>query len=108
MKILCNENVARSIYVLLGQEGYDVERVQDTLELGYDDEEIVDYARETSRVILTNDDDFFDFDAPAGILFLDELRAKPREVVTAIQRIERRVGTEGIDDYVFHVPNGWI
>lgn len=39
-----------------------------------------------------------------GVLFLDEQRASPRTVVTAIQRIERRV-TETAGQ-VWHVPNG--
>jgi len=108
MRLLCDENVKRSVFELLRQEGYDVERVQDRLELGFEDEEIVTYCRENDTLLLTNDDDFFTFDAHPGILFLDEQRARPREVVTAIQRIERFVGRDELKGRVFHVPDGWI
>ena len=37
MKICCDENIKRSITDLLEQEGYDVVRVQDELELGFED-----------------------------------------------------------------------
>ena len=46
MRLLCDENVKRSVFELLRQEGYDVERVQDRLELGFEDEEIVTYCRQ--------------------------------------------------------------
>ena len=41
MKICCDENIKRSITDLLEQEGYDVVRVQDELELGFENEAIV-------------------------------------------------------------------
>lgn len=59
MKLCCDENIKRSITDLLEKEGYDVVRVQDELELGFEDEAIVRFCRENHRVVLTNDDDFF-------------------------------------------------
>ncbi|WP_331232875.1 DUF5615 family PIN-like protein [Natronorarus salvus] len=38
MRLLCDENVKRSVFELLRQEGYDVERVQGRLELGFEAE----------------------------------------------------------------------
>jgi hypothetical protein len=87
---------------------YNVERVQDRLELGFEDGEIVSYCREADRLLLTNDDDFFAFDTHPGIFFVDDQRARPREVATAIQRIERFVGPEELAGQVFHVPDGWV
>ena len=95
-----------SVTDLLVQEGYDVVRVQDELDLGFDDGEIISFCRETDRLVLTNDEDFFDFDDHPGILFLNKQRTPPRDVVTAVQRIDRHVPeTAGS---VWHVPDGWI
>ncbi|MBP1922153.1 hypothetical protein J2751_001159 [Halorubrum alkaliphilum] len=40
MRLCCDENIKRSITNLLAQEGYDAVRVQDELELGFEDEAI--------------------------------------------------------------------
>jgi len=71
MKLCCDENIKRSITNLLEQEGYDVVRVQEQLELGFEDRAIVEFCRENNRVLLTTDDDFFEFDQRPGVLFLD-------------------------------------
>jgi predicted nuclease of predicted toxin-antitoxin system len=106
MKLCCDENIKRSVTELLVQEGYDVVRVQDVLELGFNDREILAFCRENGRVLVTNDDDFFEFDKHPGILFLDEQRTPPRDVVTALQRVERHVPE--MADRVWHVPDGWV
>ena len=67
MRCCCDENIKRSISVLLGQEGHDVVRVQDELGLSTPDSEIIAYCNETNRVLLTNDDDFFSFDSHPGV-----------------------------------------
>jgi predicted nuclease of predicted toxin-antitoxin system len=106
MKLCCDENIKRSVTELLAQEGYDVVRVQDELELGSEDAEIMTFCRETDRVLLTNDADFFRFEEYPGILFLDEQRTPPRDVVTAIQRIDRHVPE--LAEQVWHIPDGWV
>jgi len=78
MRLCCDENIKRSITNLLAQEGYDAVRVQDELELGFEDEAIIRFCREESRVLLTNDDDFFEFEDHPGVLFLAEQRTPPR------------------------------
>lgn len=106
MRICVDENVKRSLTALLEQEGYDVVRVQDELELGFEDAAILNFCRRTRRVLLTNDDDFFEFEDHHGILFLAEQRTPPRKAVTAIQRIDRHV--DDLDGRVCHVPDGWV
>lgn len=108
MKILCGESVRGSLVRLLEQEGHDVARVQDDLDVGFDDTEIIESCRETGRVVLTNDEDFFAFDSHPGVLFLDSQRTPPRDAVTAVQRIERHVDADTLENAVFHVPDGWI
>lgn len=106
MRVCVDENIKRSVTTLLAQEGFDVVRVQDKLALGYKDAEIVSFCRETERILLTNDDDFFSFDDHPGMLFLTEQRTPPRTVVTAIQRLDRYV--DDLTGTVWHVPDGWI
>lgn len=106
MRICVDENVKRSLTTLLEQEGYDVVRVQDELELGFEDEAIVAFCRESERILLTNDDDFFAFDDHPGVLFLAEQRTPAREAVLAIQRIDRYVND--LHGRVWHVPDGWV
>ncbi|MFP8951756.1 DUF5615 family PIN-like protein [Natrialbaceae archaeon A-arb3/5] len=106
MKRCVDENIKRSLTELLEQEGYDVVRVQDELELGFEDAGIVTYCQDSERVLLTNDDDFFEFEEHPGVLFLVEQRTPPRDAVTAIRRIDRHV--DDLRGRVWHVPDGWV
>jgi len=106
MKLCCDENIKRSVTNLVMQEGHDVVRVQDKLELGFEDSAIIAFCRESDRVLLTNDDDFFQFDEHPGVLFLEEQLAPPRNVATAIQRLDGHV--PDLADEVWHVPDGWV
>lgn len=106
MRICCDENIKRSITSVLRQEGHDVVRVQDVLDLGDEDDEIVAFCREEGPVLLTNDADFFQYDSHPRVLFLHEQRASPRRVVTAVRRINRAAPDLG--NQVWHVPDGWV
>ena len=107
MRLLCDENIKTSILNLLRQEGHDVTRVQDELEIGFDDDDIIEHCRSEHRVLLTNDEDFFAFDHHSGILYLDEQTASPRTVATATRNIERHLPADVLRETVVHVPNGW-
>ncbi|WP_135828717.1 DUF5615 family PIN-like protein [Halorussus halobius] len=107
MKLLADENIKTSITNLLAQEGHPVVRVQD-VELGIEDGKIVDYCRAERRVLLTNDDDFFDFDSHPGVLFLAHQTTPARDVANAVRHIERQFSTEELADAVLHVPDGWV
>ncbi|ERH03142.1 MAG: hypothetical protein J07HN6_00146, partial [Halonotius sp. J07HN6] len=74
MRCCYDENIRRSISVLLAQEDHDIVRVQDELGLIMPNNEIIDYCNETDRVLLTNDDDFFSYDTHPGICFLEAQR----------------------------------
>ena len=106
MKLLCDENIKTSILNLLGQESHDTTRVQSALEIGFDDEDIIEHCRSNDRV-LTNDEDFFAFDHHSGILYLDEQATPPRTVATAIRNIDRHLPEDVLRTTVVHVPNGW-
>jgi predicted nuclease of predicted toxin-antitoxin system len=107
MKLVADENIKSSITDLLVQEGHEVVRVQD-VELGISDREVIEYCRAESRVLLTNDDDFFDFDSHPGTLFLTHQTTSAREVVNAIRHIERQLSADDLSGIVLHVPDGWV
>ena len=107
MNLVSDENITTSIVGLLAQEGHDVVRVQD-IELGIGDTDVIGYCREEVRVLLTNDDDFFDFDSHPGILFLARQTTPPRDVANAVRHIEQQFSVEELADTVLHVPDGWV
>lgn len=107
MNLVCDENIKTSIIGLLAQEGHDVVRVED-IERGIDDSEVMQHCQEQGRVLLTNDDDFFDFDSHPGILFLVHQTTPQRDVANAVRHIEHQFSAEELTDTVLHVPNGWI
>ena len=108
MNLLCDENIKHSVYNLLVQEGYDVARVQDAPGLVFDDEAVIDHCRSADLILLTNDDDFFDFDDHPGILFLTDQTVSPRSVVRAIQRIDELLDPAVLANTVVHVPGDWV
>jgi predicted nuclease of predicted toxin-antitoxin system len=108
MRILCDENIRRSISHLLEQEDHEVERVRSILDTGHSDDRIVTFCRENGWILLTNDEDFLNRDDHAGVFFLDEQRTPPRVVATAIRRIDRRMDVESIPGETFHLPDGWV
>jgi len=73
-RFLLDENIDPKTVAYLRKEGVDVEHVLDTLAEGADDEsDILPYARETERIIVTSDvSDFgaLDSDAHAGVVLL--------------------------------------
>lgn len=97
MRLLCDENVRRSIYDVLSQEGHDAVRVQDGLEIGFGDEALVRFCREEGRILPTNDDDLLRFDDHPGVLFLVRQTASPRSVATAVRRTEPLVGAAALE-----------
>ena len=75
-RFLLDENIDPKTVAYLRKEGVDVEHVRDTLAEGADDEaDILPYARETERIIVTSDvTDFgaLDSDAHAGVVLLHD------------------------------------
>lgn len=56
---------------------------------------------------MTNDDDFLT-EQHGGVVFLDDQTASPRNVLAAIERIERQYDVAELRGEVVHVPNGWV
>lgn len=111
MKIIADEHIPPAFVSALRSMGYDVEAVGDTVRLGAEDQNILDYAREDQRVILTEDSDFqganpeLDLSDHPGILACDT-GAKPGDIAAAIQEIDRV--SDQLNDSIIFIPKNWI
>lgn len=110
MRLLADEHIPPAIVSALRGEGRDVAVVGDAVEFGSSDADLLDYAREDNRVILSEDTDFRGADpelagmSHPGILACDT-GASPGEIAAAVRRIETLVpAPEGT---VLFVPGDW-
>ena len=98
------------IFALRG-EGHDVAIVGDDLELGASDTTLLEYARDTDRVIVSEDTDFLgagpelNVESHPGILACDTA-APAGEVAAAVRRIDTL--SDDLDGTVLFVPNAWV
>lgn len=110
MELLADENVSSRFVAALRAEGHSVERVEDVLGQGKPDDDVLEYCRQESVVLLTNDQQDFsglDPDDHAGILILTTQACSPRAVVRAVGRIETVVPEDSLRDLILYVPEGW-
>lgn len=111
MRLLADEHVPPAFVSALRGEGHDVAVVGDDVEYGTADTAIVEYARETDRVVLSEDTDFRSVDpemavgSQPGILACDT-SAPPGKVAAAVRRIDAL--SDDLDGAVLHVPGGWV
>lgn len=111
MRLLADEHVPPAFVSVLRGEGHDVAVVGDDVALGSDDAVLLAYARETARVILSEDTDFRGADSALrgeshpGILACDTAAA-PGEIAVAVRRIESL--TDDLTEIVLFVPGNWV
>ncbi|WEL17763.1 PIN domain [Halorhabdus sp. SVX81] len=111
MRVLADEHIPPAYVSALRGEGHDVVTVGDEIELGAEDTTLLAYARETDRVILSEDTDFRGVDPELkvsdhpGVLACDTA-ATPGEIATAVRRIEGFA--DDLMDTVFFVPGNWL
>ncbi len=58
MKFIADEHIPPAFVAALRSEGYDVTAVSGAVDLGSEDDTILDYARKENRVVLSEDSDF--------------------------------------------------
>lgn len=110
MKLLADEHIPPAFVKALRGEGYDIVDIDETVGLGTSDPEILDYAIEQDRAILSEDTDFrgadptFDPDTHPGILACDTA-AKPGTIVAAVRRIDE--SSDDLTDTVLFVSGDW-
>ena len=111
MKLVADEHVPPAFVKALRGDGHDVTTVGGAVELGVDDEGILDYARERDRVIVSEDADFrgadsdFDVEHHPGVLACDTA-AKPGDIAAAIRRVEAL--SDDLTNTVVFVPHDWV
>lgn len=110
-RLLADENVERATIHYLRKLDHDVEWIGDVRELGLgtDDTVIAEYACDTDRLILTQDDDFFttlDTDRTAGVLFQKDETLSAREVGDVIHEISQYVDQSTVT--LEYVSRNWL
>lgn len=111
MRLLADEHVPPAFVSALRGEGHDVAVVGEDVEFGAADSTLVEFARETDRVILSEDTDFRGADPELalasypGVLACDTT-APPGEIVAAVRRIDALI--EDVNGTVLFVPGEWV
>ena len=110
-RILADENVEQATINYLRKLGHDVEWVGDVEELGLGagDESIATYGRETDRLVLTQDDDFFtqiDIEETAGILFQKDPTLSAPEAGDIVHELSKYIDQSDLT--LEYVSRNWL
>ena len=107
-RLLADENVETSTVAYLRTLGHDVITVADADSLGYgaEDVAIAAYARETDRLILTQDDDFLAGPETAGVLVQTDQTLPARHVGDIVHEISRHLPQADVT--VEYVSRNWL
>lgn len=110
-RLLIDENVERAVASRLEDSGHDVEHVTLVSDLGPGtaDALILDYARETDRVVLTYDDDFvLSFDPPSTpVLYVSDESLSAAAVATVVDSVSRLCPQSELEG-VEYVGSEWL
>ena len=111
MRLLADEHIPPAVISALRGEGHDVAVIGDDLELGASDTTLLEYARDTDRVIVSEDTDFrgadpeLDVESHPGVLACDTA-APAGEIAAAVRRIDTL--SDDLDETVLFVPGTWV
>ena len=110
-RILADENVEQATINYLRKLGHDVEWVGDVEELGLGagDEAIATHGRETNRLILTQDDEFFaqlDVKDTSGVLFQKDQTLSAQEVGDIVHEFSEYIAQSEIT--LEYVSRNWL
>jgi predicted nuclease of predicted toxin-antitoxin system len=111
VRLLADEHVPPAVISVLRGEGHDVAVVGDDLELGASDTTLLEYARDTDRVIVSEDTDFrgadpeLDVESRPGVLACDTA-APAGEIAAAVRHIGAL--SDDLDGTVLFVPGTWV
>lgn len=111
MRLLADEHVPPAIVSALRGGGHDVAVVGDAVDLGASDANLLAHARETDRVILSEDTDFRGADPELnarnhpGVVACDTT-APPGKIAAAVRVID--AASEDLAGTVLFVPGEWV
>ncbi len=107
MRFLSDENIEFSITVALKRLGIDIVAIDETGNKGAGDKEILAFARENRRVVITRDSDFLKLHSKgaehAGIIFIPDF-LPIGVIVKEIERVSLLFNPEDIQNSVIFVP----
>lgn len=105
MRFLMDENVHPAHISAVESVDHDVRRVEEVLRKGASDQEVLEAARNTDRIVLTYDrKDFSTVTDHSGVFIADE-RMEPHEVRRAISDVNRAYPTL---DNVVEFLTDWV
>ena len=111
MRLLADEHVPPAVISVLRGEGHDVATVGNDLELGASDTTLIEYARDTDRVIVSEDTDFrgadpeLDVESRPGVLACDTT-APAGEIAATVRHIGAL--SDDLDGTVLFMPGTWV
>lgn len=110
-RILADENIESATIHYLRKLDHEVEWIGEVGELGLgaDDDSIENYANETDRLILTQDDDFFtrfDIEDTAGVLFQKDQTLSAREIGDIVHELSRHITQADVT--LEYVSQNWL
>lgn len=103
ISLLFDEHIPSSTAQELRNRGLEVEAVYETELQSASDDEVVKYALETGKVIVTQDSDFLEINGEAGVIFLTEpleIGELTRELLQVVQRLEN----EEVQNSIIYIP----
>ncbi len=89
LKLLTDENIAKSLVKVLREKGYDVKDIKEENLFGISDIEIINKAKEEDRVILTHDKDFanllnYPMQSHKGVVLIRYKNQSPSYVIARV------------------------
>lgn len=105
MKFLADENIDLPAVNALKRLGVDIVSISNVNMKGYEDEEILNYAKGNERAVITQDSDFLRLDSKgaehAGIIFLTE----PLDTSGLIREIQKIVMLfDNLENTLIYIP----
>lgn len=105
--IQADEHVPQEVVTGLNARGIEAYSAYPEGLSGASDREVFEYAQRKSRIILTNDPDFFPFLEEGrhhGILYLTTQRAPAGRIIRDIARLIDTSRPEAFENNVFYIP----
>lgn len=89
LKLLTDENIAKSLVKALREKGYDVKDIKEENLFGISDREVIKKAKEDDRIILTHDTDFgnllnYPLQSHQGVVLIRYRNQSPHYVIARL------------------------
>lgn len=111
MRLLLDENVEHEVHHRLRNYGHDVTHVDfdDGLRKGDSDDDLAAFSLAETRVVVTYDDDFREFDPESyhAVLFLADQSLSAREVADAVHEVSTYYDTDDLEGFQT-VGRSWL